>query len=81
VGQEFVEKSAMGANEGLGDGLLPIHPHAGGAGGLPAQATTMELVAGAVVALERLPVDLDPGGFVGEGFHRRILGNALGYSA
>ena len=62
VDLEGVDEAAVGADEGVGGGVLPLGLHACGAGGLEAEAPSVELVALAVMALQVAAIDLDARG-------------------
>jgi hypothetical protein len=57
-----MDKSTMGAQEGIGDGFLPFRLQAGGAGGLKAHPPAMEQISRAVKAVQVATLDLDAGG-------------------
>ena len=64
-----MDEAAVGADEGVGGGVLPFGLHAGGAGGLEAEAPSVELLPLAVMALKVAAIDLDAGGFGVERSH------------
>ena len=69
AGQKSLDQSAVRADEGMGDRLVPLGLHACRTGEFHSHPSPMEVVAGAMRALEVAPVDLDAVGFFGQRFH------------
>jgi hypothetical protein len=69
VDQELMDESAVGADEAIGCGFLPLRLHAGWTSGFQAQTPTVKLLPRALEAAQMMSVDLDMGGFGVQKFH------------